>query len=93
MTAKDGQLQIVAEGRQRKFVKVVQEKTFAASTAGGRPIFYVTERAVFRLREGEGLELIEVAPGVDIERDVIAHMDFRPILRNVKAMDHRIFQM
>ena len=59
-----GKLQIDQEGRSRKFTKKVQQKTFAASSASGRPIMYVTERAVFRLVEGKGLELVEVAPGL-----------------------------
>lgn len=59
----DGKLRIAQEGRSRKFAKKVQQKTFAASSANGREIMYVTERAVFKLREGKGLELVEVAPG------------------------------
>ena len=60
----NGRLKIDQEGRSRKFAKKVQQKTFAASSANGREIVYVTERAVFRLREGKGLELTEVAPGI-----------------------------
>lgn len=59
-----GELHIDREGRSRKFKAKVQQKTFAASSANGRPIMYVTERAVFKLIEGKGLELVEVAPGV-----------------------------
>ena len=59
----DGKLRIDQEGRSRKFTKKVQQKTFAASSANGREIVYVTERAVFKLRQGKGLELTEVAPG------------------------------
>jgi len=70
----------------------VFEKTFAAAASGGRPVLFVTERAVFRLCPGEGIELVEVAPGIDIEAQVLAQMDFRPIMRDVKAMDVRIFQ-
>jgi propionate CoA-transferase len=51
----------------------------------------VTERCVFR-RTQEGLELVEVAPGIDIERDIVAQMDFRPIIRDPKPMDARIFR-
>jgi propionate CoA-transferase len=53
-------------------------------------VLYVTERCVFRLAN-EGLELIEVAPGIDIESDILAHMDFSPIVRDPKKMDSRIF--
>ena len=56
-------LQIDQEGRSRKFTKKVQQKTFAGSSANGRAIMYVTERAVFKLVEGKGLELVEIAPG------------------------------
>jgi len=59
-----GKLQIDQEGRSHKFTKKVQQKTFAASSANGRAIMYVTERAVFKLVEGKGLELVEVAPGI-----------------------------
>lgn len=53
---------------------------------------YVTERCVFALTEG-GLELTEVAPGIDIERDILARMDFRPLLpRDPVTMDPRIFR-
>jgi propionate CoA-transferase len=54
-------------------------------------VLYVTERCVFRLRP-EGLRLIEVAPGIDIERDVLSHMAFRPIIGDVALMDPRIYQ-
>ena len=70
----------------------VFEKTFAAVAHGGRPVLYVTERAVFRLCPGEGIELMEVAPGIDLEAQVLAQMDFRPIVRDVKTMDVRVFQ-
>jgi propionate CoA-transferase len=85
-------LVIVHEGRHKKFRKKVFEKTFAASSAGRRPIKYITERAVFVLQEGRGVELSEIAPGVDLERDVLAHMGFRPLIREpLKLMDARCF--
>ena len=56
-----------------------------------KPVLYVTERCVFRLRP-EGLELVEAAPGVDVDRDILAHMKFRPIVRDVRSMDPRIFR-
>ncbi len=55
-----GKLRILQEGRAQKFKRRVVQKTFAASSARGRPVLYVTERAVFRLAEGAGIELIEV---------------------------------
>ena len=87
-----GKLRILQEGRSSKFKAKVAGKTFAGSSANGREILYVTERAVFRLREGEGLELTEVAPGIDIERDVLAHMPCRPLVRDVKLMPAQCFQ-
>jgi propionate CoA-transferase len=91
-----GRLTIVREGRHAKFRRRVQEVTFAAATnPAGRRVLYVTERAVFRLRaEGGGLEVVEVAPGVDLERDVLARMEFRPAVAagGVKQMDGRCFE-
>lgn len=87
-----GSLRILQEGRSSKFKAKVAGKTFAASSAKGREILYVTERAVFRLCEGEGLELTEVAPGIDVEKDILAHMPFRPLMRNVRRMDGQCFQ-
>ena len=88
----NGMLEILQEGRSSKFKARVAGKTFAASSAKGRDILYVTERAVFRLQEGEGLELIEVAPGIDLERDILARMPFRPLMRSVKQMPAQCFQ-
>ena len=89
----NGQLNILKEGRARKFVNKIEQVTFsgpyAAST--GQNVLYVTERCVFQLTP-QGLELIEVAPGVDIERDILAQMDFKPIINNPQPMDPRIFQ-
>jgi propionate CoA-transferase len=53
-------------------------------------VLYVTERCVFRLHEA-GLELVEVAPGVDVERDILARMDFRPLLREPAMMAAALF--
>jgi propionate CoA-transferase len=88
----DGSVRIAVEGRQRKFVEAVQQVTFSGPLAAsrGQPVLYVTERCVFALGP-EGLELIEVAPGIDVERDILAHMAFRPrIATNLKTMDARI---
>lgn len=90
---KDGKLCILREGESRKFVKEVEHRTFSGKYAmqRGQPVLYVTERCVFKLVE-EGLELIEVAPGIDIKKDILPHMDFEPIIRDVQSMDARIFQ-
>ncbi|RZI99767.1 MAG: acyl CoA:acetate/3-ketoacid CoA transferase, partial [Rubrivivax sp.] len=89
----DGQLHIEAEGRSRKFISQVEQITFNGRDAAqrGQQVVFVTERAVFHLRE-DGLELTEIAPGIDLERDVLAHMDFKPIVRDVKHMDAGLFR-
>ncbi|MDR7009983.1 acyl CoA:acetate/3-ketoacid CoA transferase [Paraburkholderia strydomiana] len=89
-----GVLQIVAEGRTSKFVKAVEQITFNGplAAARGQSVLYVTERCVFKLQP-EGLQLIEVAPGIDIERDLLSHMPFRPIIGDVTPMDPRIYQL
>lgn len=88
--AGDGRLKIVAEGAGRKFVKQVEQVSFSGDVAGrrGQDVLYVTERAVFRLGE-RGLELIEVAPGIDLQRDVLAQMDFEPVMHDVRPMPLR----
>jgi propionate CoA-transferase len=86
-------LRILNEGKVRKFVDEVEHRTFSGSYAVQRnqPVLYVTERCVFKLTR-EGLELIEVAPGIDIDREILAQMEFRPITRRDPAvMDRRIF--
>ena len=89
----DGKLRIVSEGKVRKFVKEVEHRTFSGTYAAetGQPVLYITERAVFHLTR-DGLELAEVAPGIDIQRDILDLMDFRPIIKGEpKLMDPRIF--
>lgn len=87
-----GQVRIVQEGRAHKFVKHIEQVTFSGSYAAkeGKLVLYVTERCVFKLTP-DGLELIEVAPGIDIERDILAQMDFKPIIKQPRPMDARIF--
>ena len=87
-----GKLKIVKEGRARKFVNNVEQITFSGKYAASKsqPVIYVTERCVFQLTPG-GLELIEVAPGIDIEKHILAQMDFKPIINKPTPMDRRIF--
>ncbi|MGE4407661.1 acyl CoA:acetate/3-ketoacid CoA transferase [Pseudomonas sp.] len=88
----DGRLHILRDGTQRKFVDTVEHRTFAGRLAAEReqPVLYVTERCVFRLTR-DGLELTEIAPGVDLERDILARMDFAPIVHQPRPMDPRLF--
>ncbi len=93
-TVEDGKVKIEQEGRERKFIDRVEQKTFSGRYAAKnkQPVLYVTERCVFRLRE-EGLTLEEIAPGIDIERDILALMGFKPIIdKEPRFMDTRIFQ-
>lgn len=87
-------INILNEGKSKKFIKAVEQITFSSKTANlnNQPVFYVTERAVFKLSKN-GLELIEIAPGIDLEKDIINNMEFRPIIsENLKVMDKKIFQ-
>jgi propionate CoA-transferase len=89
----DGQLKILREGKSRKFVHEVEHRTFSGSYAAqrGQTVLYITERCVFRLAAG-GLELIEIAPGIDLQRDILAQMDFPPsISPQLKLMDAIVF--
>jgi propionate CoA-transferase len=88
----NGKLSILKEGRARKFVNRIEQVTFSGPYAAsmGQNVLYVTERCVFKLTP-QGLELIEVAPGVDIEKDILGQMDFKPIINNPEPMDPRIF--
>lgn len=88
-----GRINIVQEGSVKKFLQQVEHVTFSGQHANkkGQQVLYVTERCVFKLVE-QGLELIEIAPGIDLERDILAHMDFRPLIPGQPAlMDERIF--
>jgi len=88
----NGELHIVEEGNYPKFVDSVGQVTFSGARAGreGRKIVYVTERCVFALRQ-DGLELIEVAPGIDLEKDIVSRLPFEPIIHDPKPMDSALF--
>ncbi len=88
----DGQLRIVREGAGRKFINAVSQISFSADHARrtGQEVMFVTERAVFRLHP-QGLELIEQAPGVDLQRDILDQMAFRPLMRNIQPMPRHVF--
>jgi propionate CoA-transferase len=89
----DGKLAIAAEGNSRKFIDRVEQITFSGEYAAevGQPVYYVTERCVFQ-RTAEGVELVEVAPGIDPDRDILPHMNFRPIMREPRTMNELIFK-
>lgn len=89
----DGRLRILREGRHRKFIGAIEQICYNAGFAAeqGRTALFVTERALFRATAA-GLELVEIAPGIDIERDILPHMDFKPtIAADLKLMDPRLF--
>jgi len=91
---KDGKLNILQDADGIKFVNTVEQITFSGEYAveTGQPILYITERAVFKLTP-QGLMLIEIAPGVDLDKHILAKMEFKPqIAPDLKTMDARIFR-
>ena len=90
----EGQIKIVQEGKAKKFIDQVEHVTFSGDYARqtGQRVLYITERCVFQLTDA-GMQLVEIAPGVDLERDILAMMDFEPIIEGTPPlMDARIFQ-
>ena len=89
----NGEMTILEEGRNRKFIVGVEQITFNGAYAAeqGKGILYITERCVFRMTEA-GLELVEIAPGIDLKKDILDQMEFEPIITDVKLMDARLFQ-
>ena len=89
----DGRLRILQEGTVHKFVPQVEQVTFSGHYAARKkqPVLYITERCVFELTEA-GMLLTEIAPGIDLERDILAQMDFRPLISpSLKMMNPAIF--
>lgn len=88
-----GKLNILNEGKVKKLIDEVEQVTFSGeySKASGQQVLYITERAVFKLTD-QGVELTEIAPGMDLERDILSQMDFVPVMTDVKEMDARIFR-
>lgn len=92
VTLRDGRLHIDREGRSRKFPPAVEQISFSAAQAHTRrqQVLYVTERAVFELGP-EGPVLTEIAPGIDIQRDIIDQMDFPPAIGALREMAPHCF--
>ena len=90
----EGALRINQEGKTKKFIDQVEHTTFSGPYAlqNKQPVLYITERCVFKLTE-KGMALIEIAPGVDLQKDILALMDFEPIMEQPpKLMDARVFR-
>jgi acyl CoA:acetate/3-ketoacid CoA transferase len=89
----DGKIQVLEQGRVQKLVPQVEQITFSGPQALVRKqqILYLTERASFRLTQ-DGVELFEIAPGIDLQRDVLDQMGFAPKLsEDIAQMDSRCF--
>jgi propionate CoA-transferase len=94
ITVEGGELRILEDGTVVKLVREVEHRTFSGSEAvrRGQRVLYVTERCVFRL-SAEGLELIEIAPGIDLQHDILEHMEFAPVIKSPPVlMDAAIFR-
>ena len=92
-TIGDGTISIADDDGAPKFLEAVEQRTFSGilAAAQGRPVLYITERCVFELTN-DGLVLTEVAPGLDLERDILAKIAFRPLMpQPPRPMDARIF--
>ncbi len=92
VSAVSGKLLIERDGQHRKFIDAVEQRTFSGPYAAKneKEVLFITERCVMKLT-ADGLELTEIAPGVDLQRDILDRMDFAPIVREPKLMDARIF--
>lgn len=89
----NGKVIVEEQGKIRKFVNQVQQITFSGKRAVimGKQVVFITERCVFRL-EKDGLTLVEIAPGIDLQRDILDNMDYKPnISSHLKEMPHELF--
>ncbi len=89
----DSKLSIITEGRNKKFINNIEQITFNGEYEAlkNKELYLVTERAVFEIAKS-GLTLIEIAPGVDLEKDILANMDFKPIIADdLKVMNKDLF--
>jgi propionate CoA-transferase len=94
VSIQDGKLWIDKEGKVKKFINQVEHITFSGKYAvmKNQPVLYITERCVFSLTR-DGMELIEIAPGIDIAKDILSWMDFKPTIKEPpRLMDERIFR-
>ncbi|MGD9221516.1 MAG: acyl CoA:acetate/3-ketoacid CoA transferase, partial [Desulfobacterales bacterium] len=94
VTIENDALKIVEEGKVNKFIDQVEHVTFSGRYAleKKQPVLYITERCVFALTTG-GMALVEIAPGIDLEKDILSQMDFKPIVKGQpRLMDERIFR-
>ena len=92
VAVENGRLRICREGKVLKFVKSVEQVSFSGTRAAesGRDVLFVTERAVFRLIR-QGLQLLEIADGIDLERDILQQMQFRPTIGDVQVLPAKHF--
>ncbi len=94
MEIKDGHIKVLQEGKSKKFIKAVEQVTFSGEYAvkTNQPVMYITERCVFELRP-DGVYLTEIAPGIDLQKDILDLMEFEPKMDGEpKLMDARIFK-
>jgi propionate CoA-transferase len=89
----NGELHIIQEGNVKKFLNSIDQITFSGNYARkhGQKIMYITERAVFEMQE-DGIHLTEIAPGIDLQKDILDQMEFTPIVQKIKYMADSLFR-